>query len=185
MNETLATILDRSSTRSFTDQSLDYDQLAALKNAALAAPTAMNRQENRFIFVTNKDVLEKINQKVLDLMQAGGRQDFINRMKEREAKSVFYDAPLVVFIYSKASKYAYLNAGIAVQNLALAAHSLGLGSCIIGICTDALRTDIPGNLATEMGLEPDDICHISIAIGHIAQDKEPHSFDYSHCRDIE
>jgi len=45
MNETLATILDRSSTRSFTDQPLDYDQLAALKNAALAAPTAMNRQE--------------------------------------------------------------------------------------------------------------------------------------------
>ncbi|MDI9460529.1 MAG: nitroreductase family protein [Saccharofermentanales bacterium] len=185
MNETLITILDRSTTRSFTEQPLDDDQLAALKNAALAAPTARNRQENRFLFVTNKDLLERVNQKVLELLAAEDGQTSLNRMKERGARSVFYDAPLVVFIYSKASKYAYLNAGIAVQNLALAAHSLGLGSCINGLCTDALKTDVPGNLAAEMGLEPDDHCHIAIAIGHIAQDKEPHSFDYSHCRDIE
>ena len=102
MNETLITILDRSTTRSFTEQPLDDDQLAALKNAALAAPTARNRQENRFLFVTNKDLLERVNQKVLELLAAEDGQTslcllYTSMSAAARIRRLDEDAEIIVF----------------------------------------------------------------------------------------
>ncbi|HHV41394.1 MAG TPA: nitroreductase family protein, partial [Clostridiaceae bacterium] len=155
MNETLISILDRSSTRNFKDTPLNNDQFNALKNAALAAPTATDKQENRFVFVTNKALIEKVNQQTQKVLLSEGRQDSIERLKQRGADSIFYGAPLVIFIYSQDSKYAVLDSGIAVQNLALAAHSLGLGSCINGLCERAFRRQVEGNLCAELGFAED------------------------------
>jgi nitroreductase len=50
---------------------------------------------------------------------------------------VFYSAPLVVLIVSgKKGRWVRTNCALAAENMMLAAHSLGLGSCFIG------RTDV-------------------------------------------
>ncbi|MBQ5488300.1 MAG: nitroreductase family protein, partial [Clostridia bacterium] len=54
-NTVLDTILARSSIRAYTGEPLTCEQLAALKAAALASPTAMNRQDQRFVFITDRE----------------------------------------------------------------------------------------------------------------------------------
>ena len=49
-------------------------------------------------------------------------------------EDIFFAAPTVIFISGeKGWKWSKLDAGIAVQTIALAAHSLGLGSVILGL----------------------------------------------------
>lgn len=184
MNDTMRSILERSSTRSYTHEAVSSEMIEDLKKAALAAPTATNKQENRFVFVTDKDLLAKINTKVYEAMAAESDSNGLARLKQRKAEDIFYGAPLVIFIYSQDSRYAIMDAGIAVQNLALAAHSLGLGSCINGMCRRAFRSNDEGNLRSELGFAEDEYFRIAIGIGHIARGKKPHRFDYSHIREI-
>ena len=184
MNDTMKSIFERSSTRAYTGEAVSPEMIKALKEAALASPTADNDQENRFIFVTDKNLLAKINEKTYEVMVADSDDENINSLKQRSAKDIFYGAPLVILIYSQNSHFAYIDAGIAVQNLALAAHSLGLGSCINGMCRRAFYRNVSGNLSTELGFAEDEDFRIAIVIGHIAKDNEPHKFDYSHIREI-
>ena len=54
MNDTLKTITKRYSCRSFTDKMPSNDDLAAITNAGLFAPSGMNRQNWQIIVVKNK-----------------------------------------------------------------------------------------------------------------------------------
>lgn len=182
MTETLRTILERSSIRNFESTPLTEEQLRLLEDAALAAPTGMNLQELRFAFVTDRGLIDEVNQTVFRMMEEEGEAAGIQRMKDRGASDIYYGAPLVVFISAKESKWDALDAGIAVQNLALAAQSLGLGSCINGMCARAFRHGHPLSMERKIGMAEDETFYIAIAIGHKAVEKEPHSVDRSHLR---
>jgi len=176
--------MQRSSTRAYTGEAVPPEKITVLKAAALAAPTAINKQENRFVFVTDKDLLAKVNEKTYEVMVAESDNEGIALLEQRKAEDIFYNSPLVIFIYSQDSYYAAMDAGIAVQNLALAAHALGLGSCINGRCRRAFNREFEGNLCSTLGFAEDEEFRIAIGIGHIDKDKEPHTFDYSHIREI-
>jgi len=72
------------------------------------------------------------------------------------------------------SGYPLIDAGIAAENIALAAQALGLGSCIIGL-TQAAFAGSSRHIIGQMIDMPDthDFA-ISIAIGHPAMGKDPH-----------
>ena len=53
VNDVIKTMLERSSIRAYTDEKLTQEQISLLRDAALSAPTAMNAQDQRFVFVTN------------------------------------------------------------------------------------------------------------------------------------
>lgn len=176
-NAVLNTILARSSIRAYTDEPLNEAQLDALKKAALASPTAMNRQEQRFIFVTDSRLLDRLEAAVLAGIEASGNRDFAERIRARGGKTL-YNARLVVVIAAKPSHFSRVDAGIAVENLALTAKSLGLDSVILGMPegafagTDGLKEDFRFPEGYEF--------QIAIGIGHRAMDKAPHEWDEGH-----
>lgn len=173
MNETLQAIFDRRSVRRFTAESITSEQMQKLAQAALASPTGMNQQPWHFSFVSNKDLIRKINDEAFRQFREKGQQDIIDRMKKRH-ESIFYGAPLVVFISLPHDQDSSIDAGIAVQNLAIAAQSLGLGSCIIGLAGAAFGGKKRDELRRDLEFPH---CHefaISIAIGSPAMSKDPH-----------
>jgi len=96
------------------------------------------------------------------------------RMKGRGG-SVFYNAPLAVFIScDKNSRWGDVDAGIAVENLALSAHSLGLGSVIIGMCRAAFDGPEGKRLEQLLRFPDDHRFAIAIAIGQPDCTKEAH-----------
>lgn len=179
MTETIETMLTRSSIRAYTDEGLTGEELALLKKAALSAPTAMNRNDSRFVFVTDSAVISAIEQEVIAGVRAKGDTVFLERILSRGGK-VAYDAPLLVIIFAKPSRYAGVDAGIAVQNLALAAKSLGLGSVILGMPGIAFEGSGAAALQEKLGVGPEFGFEIAIAIGHPATGKAPHEWDESH-----
>jgi len=173
MNETLKAIFDRRSIRSFTAQPLTPAELDSLVEVALASPTGMNAQPWQFRFITNQELITDLNQAAMDHFQATGNEAVIARMKARH-ESIFYGAPLLVVISMPNDNRDAVDAGIAVANLAIAAQSMGLGSCIIGLASAAFAGDHKAALAARLDWPEDHHFAISIAIGHAAMTKEAH-----------
>ena len=132
VNDVIKTMLERSSIRAYTDEKLTQEQISLLRNAALSAPTAMNAQDQRFVFVTNAEIIAELEAGVVEAACAGGDAAFAERIKQRGGK-IMYDAPLFVGIFAHPAKFSGVDAGIAVQNIALAAKSIGLDSVILGL----------------------------------------------------
>lgn len=179
----LEAILSRSSIRAYKDTPLTEEQLTALKKAALASPTAMNRQEQRFLFVTNKEVIERINAAVLDGVIASGNEAFAERIRSRGGR-ILYSPPLFVGIFAAEGNYAGVDAGIAVENLAIAAKELGLDTVILGMPAAAFSGEAGRKLAESLGVPTGYDFRIGISIGYKDTEKEPHEWDESHIIEV-
>lgn len=177
MNDTIRAILDRRSIRGFTPDPLTPVQLETLSQVALASPSAMNQQPWLFHFVTDQAVISRISASAVDFFRSSGNQAVLDRIASRHA-SIFYGAPLVVFIsMSKECQKNTMNgvdAGIAAENLVIAAQSMGLGSCIIGMAAVAFSGEDSAGIAGLIDMPESNAFMISIAIGRPAMSKDAH-----------
>ena len=168
MDTVLETIRKRSSTRSYTAEPLNEAQLEALLRAGLQAPTATNRQELHFtVLKGDNPLLKEI-------------EDEKNRLRglTELPHNFYYEAPVVIVISGERPfKWSPIDAGIAVENISLAAEGLGLGSVIIGCIYDALRGEKREYFEKQLQFPENYEYEIAIAIGHKAATKDPHSYD--------
>ena len=102
-NLTLDHILQRSSIRAYTGQALSPPQTEGLKQAVLAAPTARNRQELRYSFITDKELMKAMDGRIFHFCDAEMKET----MARRQSDSFFYGAPLVVVISAKDTSWAF------------------------------------------------------------------------------
>ena len=128
-------ILDRRSTRGFDGAPLTEAELKNLVDAALASPSAMNRQPWHFAFVKDQALMTEFNADVRKHMLENGPDMIKARFADPDYK-LLMGAPLFVVI-STASEgqgfFTKIDCGIAVENLALSAMGMGLGSVIVGM----------------------------------------------------
>lgn len=165
MSNILNAIEKRSSTRGFTEQKLTKEELDILTKAGLQAPTAGNTQE---ISISVVDSANPILKEIEDEKNAG----------QPQSNNFYYDAPTVLFLSGKADfSWTTIDAGIAVENIALAAEGLGLGSLIIGCIRNALQGDKKEYFAKSLKFPEGYDFAVAIAVGHKAVTKEPHTFD--------
>ncbi len=161
-NEVLKAIAERRSIRAYTDECLTEDEIRTLMDVAMQSPSARNAQPWHFTFVTDQNVIESVNAASAKAMG-------------RDSINIFYGAPLVVFISAEAEPFfPKLDCGIAVENLAIAAHAMGLGSVILGLPKAGF--DSPDGAALKKTLEfPNGYDFmIAISIGHPAAGKDEH-----------
>ncbi len=144
---------------------ISEEELNNIVKCGLFAPSAKNKQNWHFTVITNKDKIEEINQLALEGMAKLG-------MEKEEDFHVFYHAPVVIVISSKIEGYSEVNAGCVVENMAIAANSMGIGSCIIGqtryMYHQADKADINRVLKIPENYEHD----ISICLGYPDEEAE-------------
>lgn len=173
MNDTINAIFDRRSIRAYTAEPLTEEQLKTLAEIAMASPTGMNLQPWLFHFATDQAKIAVVSEAAVSYFRKTGNQVVLDRIASRHP-SIFYGAPLVVFITMPKDNPSGVDAGIAVANLAIAAQSMGLGSCIIGMASAAFASDQAADAARVLEIPDDRAFIISIAIGHPAMTKEAH-----------
>ena len=178
MNETLKTIAERYSCRDFADTPLTDEQIKALVDAALAAPSAMNRQPWHIIMVTDKALIEELDVEGMSVLAAAEDKSGYERIKTRGEK-IFYNAPCMVMIASDGSSYASMDCGILSQNVSLAAHSMGLGSVICGMAGIPLNGPRGEELKRRLQFPGGYGFGIAILVGVARSGKEPHELDMS------
>ena len=137
-NEILNCIHERRSTRRFTDKQISSEQLDALLNAAIWAPSGSNSQSWLFTAIQKRDVLLHLNELVREGFQHWVPDDdypaklSIKRVSQKESFNFYHQAPTLI-IASNVPNYenAMADCALALENIFLAAQSLGLGSCYI------------------------------------------------------
>ncbi len=169
MNEALRAITERSSTRGYQKEKIAPEVLEQLIKAGLEAPTAANKQEIHFSVIDGEAaVLQEI-------------EDEKNRgfgLEQAPPNNFYYDAPTVIIVSGdKNFAWSELDAGIAVENIAIAAQALGLGSLIIGCVKNALRGEKEAEFAKKLDYPEGYEYKIAIALGYKATEKEPHTYD--------
>ena len=111
-------IFHRTSVRKYQDRAIEQEKIELMLRAAMAAPSAGNQQPWEYYVVTAKDVIQKLSQTSPYAICAAA-------------------APLVfVACYRRDCKlpdYAQIDLSASVENLLLAADSLGLGAVWMGI----------------------------------------------------
>ena len=171
MSTVFEAIKSRSSTRGYTDEKLTKEEIESIVLAGLHAPTATNRQEIRISVVDGSNpVLTELDEEKNKAF-GKGRPGAVN---------FYYGAPTVFILSAEESfKWSRLDAGIAVQNMALEAEELGLGSVIIGCIEGAMWGEKREYFDKAFKIPSGYRFEIALAVGHKAVTKEPHTFNES------
>jgi len=149
-NETLHSIYKRHSIRMFTDQNVVDDDILTILNAANQAPSAHNQQSWRFIVLRDNKKSELVNLVVSNSVNFPRPTSVLLRMAARSIAS----APIVIavmntgeliqrgpdlFDIEKESARDFFrimeiqSSAAAVENMLIAATSIGLASVWLGI----------------------------------------------------
>jgi nitroreductase len=173
-NEILACIRQRRSTRVFQEKQIDPGFLDAILEAAIWAPSGGNNQSWLFTAIQNKDALQRLNGLAREGFQHWVPDDDYpgkHRMKEAsqgENFNFYHKAPTLIVASNKPNyENAMADCALALENIFLAAHSLGLGSCYINQL-HWLRDD-PGVRAYlyELGIPKEHTICSAAAIGYV------------------
>ena len=134
---TLDTLYARKSVRQYTGEPITDSELAEILKSANAAPVGRARYDYLHLTVITDE-------------------DYIARWESACGGHPFYGAPTVILVSSEMDgtpeqdNVRYSNAAIVVQNMAIAATALGIGSCHIW---GAVRTlNVTPELLTELDL---------------------------------
>jgi len=142
--ELLEAINGRRSVREYTDAPVGDTLLRELIEAAIQAPSAINQQPWCFVVVREPSRLAHISdQAKAHLLKAslGAPAHPFRDMLNDPKFHIFYHAPvLVVIAAAQPTDWAVEDCALAAQNLMLAAHATGLGTCWIGFAQHWLTT---------------------------------------------
>ena len=159
MNETLKTLIERRSCRSYKADPIPKEVLDQILEAGTYAATGMGRQSPIMVAVTDKktrDQLSKMNAAVM-----GASND------------PFYGAPVVIVVLANRAVPTYLYDGSLVMgNLMNAAHSLGIASCWIHRAKEEFDSAEGKAILKDLGIEGDyeGIGHCTL--GYAAQENK-------------
>lgn len=170
MNDTIRVINERRAVRKFKSLDVGSSLINQLLDAARMAPSALNGQPWKFYIVTERELIDVLDQKI---KAVAGKMFKMAHGKEffSAHDPIFHGAPLVVFIAAdRQNEWAALDVGMCAQNLMLAAKSLGLDTCPVGLGKFAEQTTVYGSL----GIADEDQILISIAIGYGDEAPEVH-----------
>ena len=174
MNEVIKAIKERYSCRDFKATPLTDEQVKAIVESALASPSGMNRQPWHVVMVTDKALIDEMDVEGMRMLAAAEDQSAYERMMGRGGK-LFYGAPCLVLVTTDGE--AAMDSGILSENVALAAHSLGLGSCIVGMAGQPLGGPRGEEFKKRLKFPQGHIFGIGILVGVPNSSKEPHELD--------
>lgn len=133
MNETLKVIAKRYSCRDYKNETPPDEVLRLIAEAAIQAPSGMNRQAWRVIVVKDKELMRDMESEGMSYLADMEDKSLYNRIMERGGR-LFYGAPCMIAVPIDPSQYApaLIDCGILCQNIALAATSLGVANIMCG-----------------------------------------------------
>jgi len=174
MNQTITSIIERRSIRSFRADPVPDADINWILEAALYAATSRNRQPWFFSVVSNKSLLDRMTKGVLDTLRTTGAEDYKTKAAD-PLFSPFHNAPTVIFLSGRDDVHSALtDCANAAQNICVAAHSLGLGSCYLRTFRLAFEdSELSGELNQALGLPSGYSTIFAVALGYPDEDHPP------------
>jgi nitroreductase len=147
--EVLKNIFERRSVKKYKDIPVDKEIIEKIVDAGRMAPSAHNIQPWKFYILTKRDTIRLFSKEIAKVVMAAlikeGPMGVIKIAAaalynlhlgdlSKGPDPVFYNAPVVVFLTAPGdNEWAIYDVNMCAQNMMLAAKSLGLDSCPLGI----------------------------------------------------
>lgn len=133
MNEVLRAIRNRRSVRKYSREQISRENLEAIIEAGIYAPTAHNEQPWHFTVIQDQELLRHINDTVREGMLKS-QDDWTQKMASNSGFKVTYDAPTLVIVSGRTDGMAWrVDCAAAIQNMLIAAESMNIGSVWLGL----------------------------------------------------
>jgi nitroreductase len=177
-NETMETIFNRRSIRAYTQESVSQSALDTIVLAAINAPSARNLQPWQMRVITNRALVAEIESGILAQRKAEN--------PNLEPRPAFHGAPVLLAVAcEKANPFGQLDCGWFGQNILLAAHSLGLGTCVVANANGYFNSEYAKNVMAKLNFsEGYEIIYV-IALGHPAEAPQAKPRDASKVKFVE
>ena len=127
-NQAIQNIMTRVSVREFTGEKISEAQIDTLLRAAMAAPSAINKQPWAFIVITDEDKLAQLGEALP-----------YSRCSNHPAVAIIPCGDLTKAIPGEMANFWINDVSAATENLLLAAHAMGLGAVWTGLHPDMNR----------------------------------------------
>ena len=171
-NEVLETIKTRRSVRAYTAQAPETDDLATILEAAKYAPNGMHLESWHFTAIQNAEKLEELNSRIKGAF-AKSDDKHLQERGHNKAYCCYYHAPVLVIVSNKPAQWwAGMDCACAIENMFLAAHSLGIGSCWINQLGTTCNDPEVREFITSLGVPADHQVYGCVALGY-ADPKAP------------
>lgn len=152
-NGTIHTILNRRSIRSYKKEQISNDELETILLAGSAAPSGMNGQSAYAYVIQSEEFMSELVKSVEKATGIG--------------RNPFYDAPTVIIVFADSSKFSPVEDGtLAIENMMLAAYSLGIGSCWIYAVKQFFATEEGRTFKKKLGVPDNQMIIGSVALGY-------------------
>lgn len=158
-NCVIENIKKRRSVREYTEKEVSEDDIKTIIDAGIHAPSGFDSQPWFFVVVKNREMMKRMSDhckpRLLAMLEEATNDAAVEFKKELEKDEfhIFYDAPvLVIVLGNNADATVDYDCALCAENMMLAAHSMGIGSCWIG--TGCFIQDNP-EILEELGITPD------------------------------
>jgi nitroreductase len=164
----LNAIYHRRSVRSYTPQRVSAAQVQALLEAAAQAPTARHEEPWAFVVVQEPRLLQRISAAVSDEMrQSWGLLAVGDKtMRAPDGDPLHGAGTLVLICCHGQGPFVAADCWLAAENFMLAAHAMGLGTCVIGSALHAVNN----KLRHELGIPADITAQVPIVLGYAREE---------------
>lgn len=144
MNAAYENLITRRSIRKYKPDMVERELIDQVVQAGLYAPSGHAEQSSAVIVVTNKELRDVIAEE--------------NRKIEgwKEGIDPFYGAPVVLIVIANRASPNYIYDGsVTMENMALAAHALGLGSCWVHRARQEFESEFGKSILKRLGIVGD------------------------------
>jgi nitroreductase len=159
LNSIFANIYARRAVREYLPDDIPDETIKELIKAGVYAPSALNEQPWRFVVIKDRGLMKKCSDRAKKLWQESIKELMSEENRELielasdTGFNIFYDAPVLVLIFSRpGADSPEFGCALAAENMMLAARSLNIGSCWIGMAS-VLGSD--KELMREIGVPED------------------------------
>ena len=159
-NNFLEIIRTRRSYRSYKPEQITDEQLNAVLEAGTYAPTSRGLQSPFIVAIQNDELKARLAQMNAEIMGV--------------TTNPYYDAPTYVLVFVPAdAPNGIQDASLVLENMMLAAHAQGLGSCWIHREREMFATEEGKELMAQWGL-PEGLVGIgALALGYPGGESSP------------
>lgn len=152
-------LMTRTSVRSYSDKKVEEGKIDTLLRAAMAAPTAGNKQPWRFVVITDKAMLDSISANFHTM-----------KMAKDASVAVVMCGDVTSTFDGEGQDFWIQDVSAASENLLLAAHAQGLGAVWCGIYPLKKRVE---KFSDMLSLPQDIIPMACICIGYPSGENAP------------
>lgn len=174
-------MLTRRSVRNFKKDQISVEDLSTILLAGSYAPSGMGMQSWKFTAIQNTDTMKKVNESIRQTLLtipivAETHPYIVSLIKnaEDENSNFLYNAPTYIIVSNLIdNKNAMPDSALAIGNMMLAAHSLGIGSCWLNQLPGFTNMSLIREIMTVLEIPKNHIIYGSVVMGYAAEEPAP------------